>query len=325
MYDHEIEIFKRDVHLVQFASERYGYVRDKRESSRACHVLRHEPSDDKIVVRRDNDGHWTYFSVRDGRDQGTVIDFVLMRGGRGLREACQELRGYLGMPRKECEPPPERARTGVAPDPAQAFAQARQADNSLYLNARGIRPETLQDPRFAGTWRMGSRDNVLFAHTDDAGALTGFEIKNHGFTGFATGGRKAAWQSVARPSDRALVVTEGAIDALSHHQLHRESADKTRYLSTAGAPGRGQLELVDRILGRLPAMCWVVAAFDADDAGDALARRIQAMARSHHPQLAFVRDVPPCGKDWNEVLQQVERDFIRSLAGRQHSRAGPER
>jgi hypothetical protein len=322
MYDHELETFKRDIHLVQFASERYGYVRDRRESSRACHVLRHEASDDKIVVRRDGDGHWTYFSVRDSGDNGTVIDFVLKRGGRGLREACEELRAYLGMPRNESRLP--REARGVARDPAEAFGQARRADNSSYLNARGIRSETLRDPRFDGTWRVGRRGNVLFAHTDDAGSLTGFEIKNQGFTGFATGGRKTAWQSVARPDDRALVVTEGAIDALSHHQLHRENADKTRYLSTAGAPGRGQMELLDRVLSRLPPMCTVVAAVDADEPGHALARRIEAMARSH-PHLGFARDAPRGAKDWNEVLQRMERDFIRSLPALARGHAGPER
>ncbi len=105
MYDHELDSFKRDIHLVQFAVERYGYVRDRRESSVACHVLRHEASDDKLVVRRDADGHWTYFSVRDGRDNGTVIDFVQARGGRGLREVREELRRYLGRPHPPFDPP----------------------------------------------------------------------------------------------------------------------------------------------------------------------------------------------------------------------------
>src|ERR1022692_4958391 len=105
MYDDELDRFKRDIHLVQFAVDRYGYVRDRRESSRACHVLRHEKSDDKIVVRQSPDGHWTYFSVRDGRDNGTIIDFLQERGTRGLRDVREELRRYLGSPRPEFEPP----------------------------------------------------------------------------------------------------------------------------------------------------------------------------------------------------------------------------
>jgi hypothetical protein len=77
MYDPELDRFKRDTHLVGFAVQRYGYVRDRRESSRACHVLRHLGPNDKIVVRKSQDGHWTYFSVRDSGDNGTIIASVL--------------------------------------------------------------------------------------------------------------------------------------------------------------------------------------------------------------------------------------------------------
>jgi hypothetical protein len=95
----------------------------------------------------------------------------------------------------------------------QVLAGALRVDNSPYLHSRGIWPETLRDERFADTWRVGPRENVLFLHRDDTGHVTGFEAKNLGFTGFAAGGRKTAWQSVSWPDDRALVVTESAIDA----------------------------------------------------------------------------------------------------------------
>jgi hypothetical protein len=329
MYDHELDAFKRDIHLVDFACGRYGYVRDRRESSRACHVLRHEPTDDKIVVRRDADGHWTYFSVRDGRDSGTVIDFVQLRGGRGLREVREELRRYLGTARPEadmCGPSPRVAPRSGLPDPrpAEVFARASPGESCLYLNTRGLRPETLSHPRFVGTWRIGPRQNVLFAHTDDAGAVTGFEVKNDGFTGFAAGGRKTAWQSRGKPDDRALVITESAIDSLSHHQLHPEERPHTRYLSTAGHPSRSQIEVLDRIFAYLPAATAVVAAVDSDVAGQALAIRLEDIARCHR-HLSFRRDAPSGAKDWNDVLQRVERDYIRSLPIRQRVRSGPER
>src|SRR5260370_26995880 len=221
MYDHELDRFKKDIHLVQFAVQRCGYARDRKESSRACHVLRHPGTDDKIVVRQGKDGHWTYFSVRDSSDNGTIIDFLQARGSRNRREAREGLRRYLGTPQPEFELPSSGGHRGSAEErsPAEAFASASRADNSAYLHSRGIRPETLRDPRFSDTWRIGPRGNVFFVHRDDAGVVTGFEIKNSGFTGFATGGRKTAWQSLIRPDDPALVITESAINALSHSQL----------------------------------------------------------------------------------------------------------
>jgi hypothetical protein len=64
MYDAELDRFKSDISLLRYAIERHGYQRDRRKSSRSSHVLRHLASDDKIIVRRNPDGHWTYFYFR---------------------------------------------------------------------------------------------------------------------------------------------------------------------------------------------------------------------------------------------------------------------
>ncbi len=81
-----------DIHFLHYAADRYGYQRDRRESSVSSHLLRHQASGDKIIVRKDRDGHWTYFSVRDDRDHGTIIDFVQRRAvillsGRSARSS----------------------------------------------------------------------------------------------------------------------------------------------------------------------------------------------------------------------------------------------
>jgi hypothetical protein len=319
MHDFELHRFKTDIDLVQYATDRYGYQRDRRESSRACHVLRHAVTNDKIIVRKASDGHWTYFSVRDDRDQGTIVDFVQARGRHtSLGHVREELRHWLGTSRPIVDyGVPFVAAASAAPRDgravARAFAVASGADNSPYLNTRGIRPETLRDPRFAGTWGLDRRKNTLFVHTTAAGEVTGFEIKNRGFTGFATGGTKSAWQSEARPTDSALVVTESAIDALSYFQLHPGERDRTRYLSTGGAPSTRQIELLDRVFAQLPAQSRVIAAVDSDDAGVKLARRIEALGQER-AQVTFQRHSPSPAKDWNDVLQQVERAYIRALA-----------
>jgi hypothetical protein len=326
MHDDELHRFKSDIHFVHYAADRYGYQRDRRESSVSSHVLRHPVSDDKIVVRKDRDGHWTYFSVRDDRDHGTLIDFVQRRGRHvSLGSVREELRSWLGTPRPVPDylEPPRRSVPTERRLFAEVFEAARAASTCDYLCARGLRPETLSDPRFAGTWRVDARGNVLFAHRDDTGVLTGFEIKNRGFTGFATGGTKSAWQSALRDSDRALAITESAIDALSHHQLHSEQREITRYLSISGQPSPAQIELLDRTFARLARGTTVVAAVDADGVGHALAGRIRELVHGHG--LVFRRDVPERAKDWNEVLQRVERDFIRSLPSGPRDRAGPER
>jgi|GEM_PF-1537054 Toprim domain-containing protein/uncharacterized protein DUF3991 len=313
MYDHELDRFKRDVHLVQYAIDRHGYQRVARKSSRTSHVLRHAASDDKIVVAREADGHWVYFSVRDDRDHGSIVDFIQRRDRSSLGQVRQELRQWLGTPRPDpgstCRPAtPTMSRDRKAA--TQGFAAAAFVDNSPYLNARGIRAETLQDPRFARSWKQDARGNVLFPHRDDDG-LCGCEIKNLGFKGFSTGGTKAAWQSDRLPTDTTLIVTESAIDGLSYHQLHKLTT--ARYLSTAGSLSAHQHETLERIVGRLAPSTTVVAAVDADAGGVKLAAQVEALCVGH--PIVFVRHSPdPArGKDWNEVLQRVEHDYIRSL------------
>jgi hypothetical protein len=311
--DDELHRFKSDVHFLQYAVERYGYQRDRRESSRASHVLRHAATNDKIVVRKERDGHWTYFSVRDDRDHGTIVDFEQRRGRHAsLGSVRQELRQWLGTPRPPLDPALEAAPPGAFDrrPVAEAFGAARLAESCGYLRARGLRHETLSSPRFAGTWRLDRRGNVLFVHRDESGTITGFEVKNRGYTGFAPGGAKTAWHSAAREDDRALVVTESAIDALSYHQLHREHGDGIRYLSTAGAPSTAQIALLEKVFERLPPESTIIAAVDADEAGHKLAGRLEALAR-RVPHVDFRRDAPEGAKDWNDLLQRVERDFIR--------------
>ena len=149
-------------------------------------------------------------------------------------------------------------------------------------------------------------------HRDGVGEVTGFEVKNRGFTGFAAGGTKSAWQSESRSDDRAVVITESAVDALSYHQLHRQHAVHTRYLSTGGAPSSRQIALFDELMAKFPRGSLVVAAVDADAAGSKLSKQLEALT-TNHSHLRFRHHAPALGKDWNEVLQRTERDYIRSL------------
>jgi hypothetical protein len=324
MHDDELHRFKSDIHFLHYAADRYGYRRERRESSVSSHVLRHPATGDKIVVRKDCDGHWTYFSVRDDRDHGTIIDFVQRRGRHpSLGSVREDLRSWLGTPRPlpETLELPRRSVPAQRRPVAEVFESARVASTCDYLAARGLRPETLSDLRFAGTWRLDKRGNVLFAHRDESGALTGFEVKSRGFTGFASGGKKTAWQSRAFPGDQSLVMTESAIDALSHYQMYRDAA---RYVSMAGAPSSTQMQLLGRLLARLAPGTIVVAALDSDEAGHKIASQIETLTR-RLPRLDFRRDAPEGAKDWTDVLQRVERDFILSLPKGPRDRAGPER
>src|ERR1700730_10631592 len=93
--DSELDAFKREIDLRQFAVN-LGYEVDRRESWRGSTVLRR--GGDKIVVKRNGNGHYVFFSVRDDRDHGTVIDFLQRRRNVSLGEVRQILRPWIGRP-----------------------------------------------------------------------------------------------------------------------------------------------------------------------------------------------------------------------------------
>jgi len=176
-----------------------------------------------------------------------------------------------------------RSRRGAANPRREAYRQTREARNSLYLNSRGIRPETLNAPRFRGTWGIDPRGNLVFAHRDEQGDLTGYELKNVGFTGFAKGGRKAMWRSREFPGDTCLVLVESAIDAYSHGQLFPDK--QTRYWSIGGTMSPYQRSLIAAEIKRLPSQMTIVAGFDSDAAGESLRAVPQFVAARDAPQI----------------------------------------
>ena len=300
--DAELEQFK-GLNLSQFAAS-YGYQLDHRESSRNSAVMRHA-SGDKIIIARQA-AHWVYFSVRDDADNGSILDFVMQREGCALGRARQTLRQWTGSPatvnpihyahRLE---PITRDRAVILREYARLTASAAHPA----LIARGIPAAAQAAPRFAGGILQDERGNACFPHRDRDG-VSGWEIKNHGFTGFAKGGEKGLWFSRTKPTDTALVIAESALDALSYAALHPD--DKARYFSTGGSLNPNQPTLIATVMEKMPRPAVVILATDNDPAGHELAATIQSLAPPG-PGLEFRRPLPEIGKDWNDQLKAAGR------------------
>ena len=305
--DTELDAFKREIDLRQFAAS-LGYAMDRRESWRGSTVLRCRA--DKIVAKRNGNGHYIFFSVRDDRDHGTIIDFLQRRQNLSLGAVRQMLRPWIGRPAAavprfpKLEPTsPNRVRV------ERAFQRMALARRYRYLEQERCVPAALlSSQRFAGRVRMDSHGNTVFPHFDAAG-LCGYEIKNRGFTGFAAGGEKGLWLSHIRARDRRLVLAESAIDALSHAALFPDVEDQTRYASLGGKPNSRQHRLVEATITRLPPGSEIVAAFDADSAGRLLVDMVRVAvacvtSRFGKTDWIFRTHLPiEEGEDWNQVLQ----------------------
>src|SRR5260370_19881266 len=152
--DTELDVFKREIDLRQFAIG-LGYEMDRRESWRGSTVLRRGA--DKVVVKRNGNGHYVFFSVRDDSDNGTLIDFLQRRQNLSLGAVRQILRPWIGRP---ATPPqfPELEPTNS--DRMRVESEYRRMDNALqhpYLERDRCLPAVLLClPRFAGRGRARS-------------------------------------------------------------------------------------------------------------------------------------------------------------------------
>jgi hypothetical protein len=301
--DTELESFKH-IDLRAYAAGQ-GYQLDRKESWRGTSVMRHPVSHDKVIIKRSMDGHYVYFSVRDDRDNGSIIDWVQFRTGMSLGAIRKELRPWTGHP----------------PIPVPAFAELHKtekdrmkveaaysrmkdaSDGHPYLERERALPAALLAlNRFAGRVRIDDKGAAVFPHFDAQG-LSGYELKNVGFTGFATGGRKALWLSNELPDDNRLVITESAIDGLSHAVLFPDS--HARYASISGNPNPQQPELIRAAAARMPADSEIVSAMDADEGGVKLADVVRkAVALTGRLDLRFTLQEPFGFKDWNDQLRK---------------------
>jgi len=307
----ELERFKQDINLAEYAAGE-GYVLVKNESSRNSFVMQREADHDKIIVATDTDGHGIYFSVRDDADNGSIIDFVQKRKGLNLGQVRRELRPHIGENREarpiETQLGKPKISTQDTHKAAVNWSRAQPAPGHAYLERRGIKKETLQDPRFAPVIRADERGNALFAHYNREG-ISGFEIKNKDFTGFAAGGQKSLWFSSNINHAERVIVTESAIDALSHAELERsdkgKDPQKTAYVSFGGSMSPEQKELISSLFEKVKDKGQALAlGTDRDAGGEAF--NAELMELLPEGLIATLERPSVNTKDWNESLRQQQ-------------------
>lgn len=315
--EQEIEAFKSKIDLRDYAAEQ-GYVLDGRSTSRNSAAMAHDDGD-KIIVGMGSDHHYVYFSVRDPADKGSIIDFDQRRNGGTIGDVRKRLRPYLGG--RELSPPRPAAQSTARSTYGKlepvvtdldtvrreySAAESVSGHHPYLTGVRGIPAALMASDRFRGRVRSDERGNALFPHWNEDKKICGFEKKNSGFTGFASGGIKGLWCSNATDQDKRMVIAETAIDALSYAALF--GYGDVRFFSIAGQMNPKQPALLNRAIQAMPDGGRVILAVDHDDGGQMIAEYIRPIFDHVHrvlgrDDLSLVVDHPPtAGQDWNDAL-----------------------
>jgi len=287
----------KSVDLRQIASA-LGWVVDVAGGRGEHTQMRRPDGSHEIIIRRQADGHWTYYRRADGRG-GSAIDLLRDAEGLGVGQAL----GRIG----------ELVATGLPAPRTFSFSRLSSAAGSGAPEPRVIPPRSVV-PAISGEEYLRSRcisrqtiehfgrhvtlgpDAVSFRHSLAGGS--GSEYRGQDKRGFSRGEKKGLWFSPAASREtRAIIVCESGIDALSHAQAHG-LPDNTAYCSTGGGFGQSVLTVLVELARRFGAI--LVSAFDVDPAGERMSAQLCAAA--HESGVPYRRDCPTRGKDWNEVI-----------------------
>ncbi len=273
----ELDRFKRDIDLVDYA-QRYGYQVGKEGRRGDWHQL--EKDGEKLIVTRKDD-HQVYLNPGDDRDRGSVIDFAKTRGGDGqglnLGQVRRELREYLDgspAPARVYATPPEVGRLNALPvgHPgherqaeedrrtrliSEVLGVKKELTDRTYLHSRGITDATIDSPAFQGrvfTAQQNEHKNTAFPLYNEQG-LASVEQKNEGYKNLLPLPKNGIF--VAHPTEgkdtpvERIVVSESAIDSMSHYQLkHEKDPKNTLYVATSGQPTEAQIALIQRVIDK---------------------------------------------------------------------------
>lgn len=305
MNDPELDLFKDSISLISLALSA-GWTLDTAKSTKATTVIRR--GQDKALVWR-QDGRDLYRNERDHDDRGSVVDWVMKQEGLTLGRARQRLREIMGNgdhhgKNHSFSIPPNPTRPDANDDgyrrkTAAVWAAASRIAAPAYLRSRGLSPATLADPRFADTFRVDARGNVVFPHRDRSG-LCGYELRRDGFKAFGAGTKKGLWLTNGAGTADSILIVESAIDAMSHFQLH---GGDSAYCSLGGTPSNLQKDLLIGLMIKADIRgAAVYSAVDNDRAGHVLHELIQQLTPVRRDRLT------PVAGDWNEDLKAARRN-----------------
>ena len=281
---------------------------DKRESTRHC--LKYRRGEGEIIlVTHGGLGWWDPGSTA----KGDVLSLVQhLEPGLNFGHVRKVLRPLAGLQPTFPEHLRDRSRsTPAVPIElrwARRGAPSRGSSTWRYLTEQRRLPDRVVAAAVrAGVLREGPYASAWFAHRDHGGRLTGYEMRGPDYRGFSSGGEKTLFRLPGRteagaPSVTRLVVAEAPIDALSVASLEHLRSDSL-YTAVGGGMGPETIRALDielRQLARIPDAL-LIAATDADRAGDNYAERLEAMAVSSRVRIERLR---PEAKDWNEALKQ---------------------
>lgn len=279
--------------------ETSGYALDVKESTRRA--MKYRRGAEIIIVT--HEGHGWFDPLSD--EKGDIFALVAQLNQLNFADSLAHVAGLVGKtlsaPAELQRRPNDVDRSSIADRWSRRPLPRPGSGTWRYICwARDIPVAVVREAIKHGLLREGPYGSMWAAHTDEHGAIVGWEERGPEWRGFATGGAKILFRLGSLDGLR-LCVTEAAIDAMSLAALEGMCAG-TIYLSTGG----GWSPATDHALRHLASRpnAQIIGATDANVQGEKFADRLRQL--SEELDCGWLRLRPPAD-DWNEALREKAR------------------
>ena len=254
-------------------------------------------SDHSITVRANR---WYDHAARRG---GHAISFVRQFYDKTFPEAVSILLGRDGqgiIPIAKQEPEPQEPKPFALPKPYLTMRRMYAYLTKHRCIDRDVVTAFVQEKLL---YEDDPHHNCVFVGRNRSGTSVfaskrgTYDRSGPGFKGDVTGSDKnTAFRLPCRPELNAVLVFEAPIDLMSYCTLHRQVT------SNAVALCGLHEGALDTYLRENPQLRHIVLCLDADEPGQSAVERLRAKYEAAGYMVQS--RTPPCGKDWNEYLQQ---------------------
>ena len=276
--------------------EKDGWKVDVKESTRRA--IKYRRDSNIIIVIHEGRGWFDPLSPA----KGDVFSLAVHLGADGFVEASERVADVVGFvpaaPAWQHTARP-KALASIVERWRRRFRPRPGSPAWRYLTGeRALPADILKQAVACDRLRDGPQGSMWAAHSDSAGAVTGWEERGPAWRGFATDGTKELFRLGPAEFER-ICITEAAIDAMSLAAIEDLRSD-TLYVSTGGGWSPATDEAIRGLAKR--ANVHLVAATDNNRQGDVYAARVRAIAAEASVGYARSR---PRADDWNEDLKAL--------------------
>lgn len=291
--------YKTEISLPDFLIDNYGFKPDTGSSLRYP-KLKNDITGEVLVIKRNANDQYTYFSVHDDSVKGrSILDFVQKELAKdnpngkqpSLTVVAQTLEGYMTSGKVV---PPDNSKYYIdatiwnKDDNFSDIKKLKEILENDFLKSRGFSKRTLENSLFRGTFfeRSYNKDGIVHTNTAiklfNTEGLAGLSQRNTTFKGCLGNRFDSLATSIPVKENEydAYFLGESFLDCVAHYEINEKRlCDKTvAYLSSEGAITSGQIALFNKFINEKKPK-EIVTIFDKDLAG--LAYNLKVMCELH--------------------------------------------